>query len=291
VKRVRKAYRAGQFYPGRASELKSLLKGFFSKLKYREEWESDELIAGVSPHAGYVFSGQTAAHFYNIVKDYSQRVFLMVGPNHTGMGEDVSVYYPEGSWKSPFGETEIEGELAEYLHEKWDFPVDEAAHLYEHSLEVQLPFLQYVFSPEEIKIVPICLRDYSLSTLNKLSDAIYDLKVKFSGLDFIYIASTDLNHFGDSFGIYPPVDLTIDEFLEKKDWEIIDKVKNASAEDFYEVVESSAYTMCGSGPVYVALRLLELLEGKKRSILHYSNSLKIIPGGSGVGYLAASLGK
>ncbi|MDQ7082931.1 MAG: AmmeMemoRadiSam system protein B [Aquificota bacterium] len=125
---------AGAFYPAQARSLSKLL----DLLCGEEEAKKIEPKAVLVPHAGLVYSGKTACAVYKRIRVPERMVLL--GPNHTGYGIEISVY-PEGIWETPFGEVEIDGELLDKVLQYPHAKTDESAHLYEHSLEVQLPFL------------------------------------------------------------------------------------------------------------------------------------------------------
>lgn len=144
------------------------------------------------PHAGYVYSGPTAAHAYSkLVKDGYPETFVILCPNHTGYGADVSVYN-EGSWVVPNGVCDVDNELADEIIKNSNFAkADFKAHLQEHSCEVQLPFLKYFDS--NFKIVPICMMDQSVETSKDLANSIYESSQNL-GRKITLIDSTDLSH-------------------------------------------------------------------------------------------------
>ncbi|RLF80200.1 AmmeMemoRadiSam system protein B, partial [Thermococci archaeon] len=133
---------AGSFYPV-GKELKLMLDEFFRDLG--ELGKERKITAGVAPHAGYIFSGYTASRTYKaIYKDGLPETFVIIGPNHTGIGSPVAIY-PDGIWRTPMGDIEIDEELAKAIAKHSNLAdLDELAHKYEHSLEVQVPFIQYI---------------------------------------------------------------------------------------------------------------------------------------------------
>ena len=133
---IRKPVVAGQFYPALPDQLRETIKGMVD-----ETAEKKEVIGLVSPHAGYIYSGPVTAKVISRIK--FKDTFVILGPNHTGSGVPLSIM-TEGTWQTPLGEVEIDSELAEYiLTASHHLQQDEMAHLFEHSIEVQLPFLQY----------------------------------------------------------------------------------------------------------------------------------------------------
>ena len=168
---MRKAVVAGTFYPKNKTELKEQLKKFFSN----SSTQTKKTNAVIAPHAGYIYSGKTAAKSYSFLE--KAETFVLIGPNHTGLGEEISIY-PEGKWATPLGEIEIDAVLAKDIAKKIpEAELEEEAHLEEHSIEVQLPFLQYLFGGK-FKIVPICIATDERQALKGLAEAIFEAEKK-----------------------------------------------------------------------------------------------------------------
>ena len=158
---LRKPAVAGSFYPSDAENLNRLIEscfldgvGFIPELK---DFEGDTYPINVMvPHAGYQYSGAIASHGYcNIVENGFPEVFIILSPNHTGFGSEISVFN-EGEWITPLGNVEVDSEFADEIISVSDYAsADFQAHVQEHSIEVQLPFLQYFSS--DFKIVPITM--------------------------------------------------------------------------------------------------------------------------------------
>ena len=137
---------AGMFYPSNKESLLAMLREF---VDYHPD---DSIIACVSPHAGYVYSGRTAGKVYSLIPQVE--TYVILGPNHTGYGSPVAV--STDTWLTPLGEVEIDLDFIDAMPKKI-IDLDETAHKFEHSLEVQVPFLQYINTGKKFKIVPICL--------------------------------------------------------------------------------------------------------------------------------------
>ena len=193
---------AGAFYPADPNKLKELIEssflddagvGFIPELNSFEG--SEYPINVMVPHAGYQYSGAIASHGYcEIVKNGFPEVFIIISPNHTGFGSEVSVFN-EGEWVTPLGNVEVDSEFADMIIESSNIAsADFAAHIREHSIEVQLPFLQY-FSTD-FKIVPITMGTQTFVTSNDLANAIFDAADKLDK-SYCVIASTDLSHFNN----------------------------------------------------------------------------------------------
>lgn len=161
--KVRRPAQAGGFYPGQKTSLVSEIEKCFlhrlgpGKLPELREKGERRIISAVSPHAGYMFSGIVAAHLYfALAQDGIPDSIVVLGPNHYGVGTGLSAM-DEGAWQTPLGDAEIDSDLARaILANSGMIDVDASAHSHEHSIEVQLPFLQYVYG-DRFKFVPISL--------------------------------------------------------------------------------------------------------------------------------------
>ena len=215
-------------------------------------------IGYVSPHAGYMYSGPVAAHtYYMLAKEGKPDTIIIAGPNHTGLGTGVSVMI-EGVWKTPLGDAVIDTELAKNIVKNSEYAApDELAHMEEHSVEVQIPFLQYLFG--NIKIVPIVLMLQTPSVAKDLANAINKASEELNR-DIVFIASTDFSH-------YEP-----HEIASKKDRMAIDAILDVDPERLYRVIEKYNISMCGPGPVMTLLYLAKIYGVKKAELLKYATS-------------------
>ncbi len=267
----RPPYVAGSFYPRDKSALQKMIEKFMEEAKRDIDFIDEGKYAGVlCPHAGYVYSGKTQAHSYYYLSNSTPETFVILGPNHTGLGLPVALM-DKGSWETPFGEVKINEELASRIVEKSGFVgVDSSAHKYEHSIEVQLPFLQYI--KKDITFVPICMGIQDKETAVEIGKAI----AKSSKEPLGVIASSDLVHYGSRFG-YNPVKGSKEEILswiENNDMEILKMAENMDVDGLYRFIDSKDYTTCGYGPLSVMLTCMKELGGKKARILDYSNSFE-----------------
>jgi len=241
---------AGQFYPGTAPGLTRALKELT-----RESPGKLPAIAVVSPHAGYAYSGGVAGELYSAVHVPSRAIVF--GPNHTGVGEDAAIM-SRGSWRMPWGDVPVDGELADRLTAACSLlREDGAAHLGEHSLEVQLPFL-YRFRPD-IRIVPIALGHLSLEECRELGDSTAKA-VSGDPEPPLLVASSDMSH-------YVP-----DEVARRKDRLAIDRMLALDAEGLYRTVRSERISMCGVIPATVALFAARLLGASSARLIKYATS-------------------
>lgn len=266
---------AGQFYAGDEKSLRGQIEQCFTgplgpgKLPSVNPKGKRKVIGGISPHAGYVYSGMVAAHLYaRLAEDGLPESFVILGPNHTGMGSGLAISNQD--FETPLGVAKIDHDLAKMLR-KGMIDEDEESHRHEHSIEVQLPFLQFI-SPN-IKFVPVCMgfQDYeaAISVGNVIRDA---MKSK----DIVVIASTDLSH-------YVPADLA-----KRKDTMVLNAVKAMDPKGLYDAVRDEDISMCGYGPV---MTMLTACAGGTATILKYANSGDVHPMRDVVGYASAVIEK
>jgi AmmeMemoRadiSam system protein B len=244
---------AGYFYPSDRKELEKMLKDFFEKAR-KEVKERENAIGIVAPHAGYIYSGLTAAYAFASLTKNPKKTIVIIGPNHTGYGSEVSVY-PNGKWKTPFGEVEVDEEFVYELIKNCKLAEkNEAAHVYEHSIEVQLPFLQFLHG-NNFKIVPICLMNQSLEVAECLSNALMKTKK-----EFLLVASSDLNHY-ESY-----------EVAQRKDRELIKTIISLDLKKFYQTLENLNVSACGYGAIATLMSLTKKLEGKIEFLRHSTSA-------------------
>ncbi|MBZ9571565.1 AmmeMemoRadiSam system protein B [Methanobrevibacter sp. TMH8] len=212
----------------------------------------------VVPHAGYVYSGPIAAHaYYSIVENGYPETFIILCPNHTGLGTGISIF-DKGKWNTPLGDVEIDEEFAKNMVLNSNFiDSDTSAHVKEHSCEVHLPFLQY-FS-NDFKIVPIVMWMQDMETSEDIADSIVKTAKKLKRSISI-IASTDLTH-------YEPKSIA-----EKKDKFILDAINNMDESALLNSIKTHRITMCGYGPTISTIRASRDLGAKKGEVLKYATS-------------------
>ena len=240
---------AGQFYPLRCESLEKELKKCFEGLEIQER----QVLGAVCPHAGYIYSGKVAAHVYATLPEAD--TYVLFGPNHTGYGSPVSV--SRETWKTPLGNVEVDLELANgFLGSIVD--ADELGHRYEHSIEVQLPFLQYRFD-RDFKILPICMGMQDEETAVEVGNLVTDL-ISESGKRAVIIASSDFTHYETA------------ERAKEIDSEVIDAVLNFNVSGMYDSLYRRNATVCGYGPIAAMLSASQKLGGSRATLLKYANS-------------------
>ncbi len=256
---------AGAFYPDNPEDLKRLIESCFSDdsgVGFMPELSSFEAkdypIHVMVPHAGYQYSGAIASHGYcEIVKNGFPEVFIIISPNHTGLGGEISIFN-EGEWITPLGSVEVDGEFADAIIDSSDIAsADFMAHIREHSIEVQLPFLQY-FS-QDFKIVPVTMGRQNFATSTDLSNAITEAAEKLNR-SYCIIASTDLSHFNNQ------------EKANKVDGFVLEDIEDMNEFKLFEEVVQYNITMCGYGPVMTAISVSKRCGKDTGRILAYGTS-------------------
>jgi len=253
---------AGSFYAATKEELEKQIKKCFSSkvgpgTGKKTGKKLPPLLAGVSPHAGYAYSGPVAAHLFDRIKNSKPAsTYIIIGPNHSGIGTSISTY-TEDAWATPLGQVEIDLETANALVEDSGLiDSEKTAHLYEHSVEVQLPFLQHVLS-KKFKIVPICMMRQDPVTAEDIGRSIFNVcKDK----NVTVIASSDFTH-------YEPAPVA-----EKKDMEAIDGICALDMFSFFDALRRNQMSVCGYGPIAVAMTYAAKMGAEKGTLLKYATS-------------------
>lgn len=241
---------AGYFYQGSPAALKSQVEEFVvpgtAKVK---------ALGILSPHAGLMYSGAVAGAVYSRIE--LPDTFVLIGPNHTGLGAPVSLM-AHGEWETPLGRVGIDEPLAAaILKQSRRIQEDTLAHLREHSLEVQLPFIQYL--KETFTIVPLQVLDTRLETCLELGRAVA-AAIKETSQNTLIVASSDMSH-------YEPA-----EVARKKDEKAIRHVLDLDPEGLYHTVRDHGISMCGFGPAVAMLSACKALGATKAELVKYMNS-------------------
>ena len=268
---VRESVIAGSWYPGDPARLTEDIKGYLAQVP--EHKIDGELIALISPHAGYVYSGQVAAHAYKLLEGKKYDIVVIVSPSHRAYFQGASVY-PMGGYRTPLGIVPVAEEITEALMKKSphiDFIPQ--AHSQEHSLEIQLPFLQVVL--KDFRLVPIVMGQQDLPMCKELSAAIADV---IKGKNALLIASTDLSHFH-----------TYDEAVAL-DRKFVQNVDAFDPEGLSKALKGGQCEACGGGPVVAVMLAAQALGADKSEVLNYANSGDVTGDHDRVvGYMAGAL--
>ncbi len=279
MERIRSSAVAGSFYPAEAEELKKLLQECFvsSPLGPRGATvSSPSLFGGMVPHAGYIYSGPCAAHFYSSL-DKDVACILLLGVTHRGVGSRAALS-PGHYWETPLGRVRVDQELNELLTREIDFlEKDERPHLQEHSIEVQLPLLQTVL--KAFTFLPISLSHLSQEECAQLGQAIarvYKMNTA-SDRKTILIASSDLSHY-----------LSPKE-TERLDRLALDRVLALDPEGLLKTVEEENISMCGVLPTAVLLFAAKALGARQARLLKHCHSGDMVPMREVVGYASVAV--
>jgi len=247
---IREAVVAGQFYPGDAIRLNAMIEQLIDK-----DAEKRKVIGLMVPHAGYPYSGPVAGATISRVKFGD--TFIIMGPNHTGMGEQFSIM-TEGVWKTPLGDMEIDSHLAQLiLNESEHLKEDFLSHQFEHSIEVQLPFLQYFKT--DVKFVPIILGHSSLEIYREIGKAIARA-INACDKEVIIVASGDMTH-------YEPQGTA-----QRKDEQAIEAILNLDEKALIERIDTLDITMCGGGTASCLIVAAKELGAQNAELVKYQTS-------------------
>lgn len=247
---ARKPVVAGQFYTASETLLKKEVMRFSC-----HKGEQIDAIGAVSPHAGYVYSGAVAGEVLSAIKP--KPTYIILGPNHSGGGKPFGVD-AERNWKTPLGEVGLDKGLAGAILEKSKYiKNDTACHDYEHSIEVQLPFLQC--ANKSFTFVPIVISYADRKTYKNIGTELANV-IKYTERDVTIIASSDMTH-------YEPHDVA-----KKKDALAVEKILSLDIDGFLDVIEKYNISMCGFAPTAIMMQAAISLGAKKAKLIKYNTS-------------------
>ncbi|MEM2025111.1 MAG: AmmeMemoRadiSam system protein B [Desulfurococcaceae archaeon] len=264
MKRLRRPVVAGYFYPRDKEDLVEMIEWSFKhrlgpgKTPSLNKTRKHNILGFIVPHAGYTYSGPIAAHsYYEAASEGVPETVVILGTNHTGYGKPVSIY-PEGVWETPLGLLEVDSELGEKIAELSEIAdIDEYAHLEEHSVEVQLPFIQYIYG-DKVKILPIVIGVHTPELASDVSAAIANA-VRSLNRDVIIISSSDFTH-------YEPYETALE-----KDSAAINRILELDTNGFYRVVIDENVTICGPGGIMTIMEIAKSA-GAKAALLKHATS-------------------
>ena len=251
---IRKAVVAGQFYPGSKN---SLLKEVERLVDKKQGCGKVDAMGVFSPHAGYIYSGPVAGKVFSAIKPKS--TYVIMGPSHTGLGAPFAIS-PSDLWRTPLGEVKTDRALAdEILRNSKYVTYDELPHAHEHSIEVQLPFLQFI--QKGFKFVPMVISYGTIDVYREVGRSLAkSLKVLNMEKDVTIIASSDMTH-------YEP-----QESAKRKDSIAIKAMLELNEEELTREVSEFDISMCGYAPAIVMLTAVKELGAKSASLLKYMTS-------------------
>ena len=243
---------AGQFYPANPRELTRLVRQFTTQEATVEKVRARACLV---PHAGYVYSGEVAGAVFSRV--ILPRKIIVVGVRHSPPGADLAIV-SKGAWRTPLGDAPLDEDLARRVCQACPgLEEDSVAHSREHSLEVEIPFLQ-VLDPE-FTFVPVAVGTLRFAELQELGMGLA-LVLRESAEEILIVTSSDMNHYQD------------DETTRIKDGKAIEKLQAVDAEGLYEVCRAEHISMCGLGPAVVMLTAMKEIGAKGGEVVRYATS-------------------
>lgn len=246
---VREAAVAGQFYPGTRPAVENAVKEMIG------HGPRQSALGVMVPHAGYMYSGRVAGEVYGAVE--MPQTFIILGPNHSGLGPMASIM-SAGVWRLPAGDAVIEEELAKsVLSHSGSLEADDRAHVFEHSIEVQLPFMQYLVG--NVSFVPISMMAHSLEACRDIGTAVA-AAVKASRGKVLVVASSDMTHYESQ------------AIAREKDQLAIDRLLALDPEGLLETVQANHISMCGVAPAAAMLFACNQLGAKEARLVKYETS-------------------
>ncbi len=244
---------ANMFYPGDKDRLKEQLSTYVRAVP-----EPKRVLAAVSPHAGYIYSGGVAGAVFSQIRIPDAVVIL--GPNHRGMGASVALS-ASGTWDMPLGSVPINEAMAESILKVSTSGVkikdDPGAHAMEHSIEVQVPFLQFL--RPEVSIVPIALSHLTYDACQEIGQALVQ-GIQDYGKEVLLVASTDMTHYESQ------------KSAKEKDKLAIDRILDLDPAGLYDTVSWHGISMCGVIPTTIVLEACKVLGASKAELVRYATS-------------------
>ena len=252
-KDIRKSVIAGTWYPGSPKVLQADIEEFFFHAPgVRIDGSARGLIV---PHAGYVYSGQIAAIAYKIIKSQTFDAVLVLGPSHRALFRGVSIY-DRGGYETPLGIVPVDATLAnDIMAQSEIISYVPAAHYEEHSVEIQLPFLQVALG--KFSFVPLVMGEQDLKTCEKLAESIVNA---INGRNILIVGSSDLSHFHSY------------EKAVKLDSLVLKRIESMDGLGLLEDLEKNLSEACGGGPAAVTMMVSKKLGANRVKLLKYANS-------------------
>ncbi len=250
---------AGMFYPSEKKELKKSIKEcFLHKFgpgKIPPSNTKKKIFGVICPHAGYMYSGPIACHSFYAISSDAPELFIIIGPNHWGIGSSVATM-KDCKWNTPLGDVEVDSEAAEEIsHISEIIDVDYFSHTREHSLEVQIPIIQEMYS--NFKILPISMINQNKDAAKDIGLAIVKIAEK---KKVMIIGSSDFTHYEQN------------EFAHEQDMALIEPILNLDVKKFYDVLEDRNVSACGYGAIAATMIACKELGATKGELLKYATS-------------------
>lgn len=268
---MRSSIVAGQFYPADSEELKKEVMTYLRKAEIINVADKEKCFGVVVPHAGYTYSAGCAAFGYKSIRDEGEETFILLGVNHSGQGmANFAVSFDDFS--SPLGIVKNDKEFSKEIVKLGNVEHNETSHKYEHSIEVQLPFLQCIKKRHELKIVPIIILSRNYEQIKKLAQDIVKISRKLKRKIKI-VASSDFTHYGAMYGFLPFTPEHAKTKLKEIDMKAIEMIEKLDSRNFLDF--ASKVTICGSSAIATCIEICKLLGCKKGKLLKYNSSAEV----------------
>jgi len=251
---------AGMFYPKEKEELKTTIRDCFLHSfgpgKVPPAANDENILGVICPHAGYMYSGPIATNSFYSVSSQKPELVIIVGPNHWGIGCGVAAM-KEGQWQTPLGNVEVDTESAIQINKITKvIELDFFSHTRDHSLEVQLPILQEVYS-HKFKILPIILINQDYRTAKEVGSAIAKIA---NTKKTMIVGSSDFTHYEEN------------SYAHKQDKALIEPILDLDVEEFYRILQENQVSACGYGAIASTMVACKELGAKKGRLLKYATS-------------------
>jgi hypothetical protein len=261
---IRKPVVSGSFYPENPDELVQMIQNCFMHKfgpNSKPPKKSQEKIFGViCPHAGYMYSGPIASHSYYEISSQGFDLAVIIGPNHWTIGSKIATM-SAAKWQTPLGISEVDSEASDHLINMTDnIEQDYFSHSKDHSLEVQIPFLQEIFS-NDLKILPIIMAKQDIDTAIEVGNAISEIA---KSKKIMIIGSSDFTHYEEN------------DFAHKQDMSLIEPVLQMDVNKFYEILSEKKISACGYGAIAATMIACKNLGSKKGELLAYATSGDVV---------------
>ena len=261
---IRKPVVAGSFYPDDSDELNQMVQNCFTHKfgpNSNPPKKSIEQVFGVvCPHAGYMYSGPIASHSYYEISSQQFDLAVIIGPNHWAIGSKIATM-SDAKWETPLGISEVDSESSNELINLADgIDQDYFSHSKDHSLEVQIPFLQEIF-PSNLKILPIIMAKQDIDAATEVGNAISNIA---KSKKTMIIGSSDFTHYEEN------------DFAHKQDMLLIEPILKLDVNGFYETLAEKHVSACGYGAIAATMIACKNLGSKKGELLAYATSGDIV---------------
>lgn len=257
MEQIRKPVFAGKWYPKNSENLNIMLDHFFRKVHSEERLKNIEPLGLIVPHAGYVYSGQVAAYAYSLLHENQFETVILLGSSHRYLENTISVYNGK-AYQTPLGNVEIDKEITSIiLNKHHHFGFHDYIHQVEHSLEAQIPFLQYKL--KNFQIVPILTSTRNSQLLNLLAEALSEI-IQNTPKKVLLICSTDMSHY-HSYKTARNMDEQTIKLLLDENWS-----------ELAEAIRTGKSELCGYYAMLPFLETLKAFQAAQGELLYYANS-------------------